>query len=330
MPEVIIIDEIGRELEAAGRPHHRRARRAAGRHSPRQHPGEPAAEPHPFGDLVGGIQAVTLSDEEARRRARKRRCWSARHRPPLTSWSRSRTGSTWPCTTTWLHRWMPCSVGAATRPRYATAMNRARYRSSKRPPCPLLPAEEAPFRPAAGPGAGDPMLRVYAYGVGKNRLRQAAQNLHLPVELTEELRRADGVITLKSYYRRRPQPITEAERRGVPIYVLRSNTVSQMESCLADIFGLRCRRAGSDGPSPCAKRRTPSVRCSPARKPQICLRRIPISAASSTRWRARPTWSLTAMARIRAATCASLAQNGDSLERRQADAGIAVACPALW
>jgi hypothetical protein len=45
-------------------------------------------------------------------------------------------------------------------------------------------------------------------------------------------------MTLKNYYRRRPQPISEAERRGVPIYVLRSNTVSQMESCLADIFGL--------------------------------------------------------------------------------------------
>ena len=82
------------------------------------------------------------------------------------------------------------------------------------------------------------VLRVYAYGVGKNRLRQAAQNLHLPVDLVEELRRADVVITLKNYYRRRPQPIADAERRGVPIHVLRSNTVNQMESCLADIFGL--------------------------------------------------------------------------------------------
>jgi len=82
------------------------------------------------------------------------------------------------------------------------------------------------------------MLRVYAYGVGKNRLRQAVENLHLPVELVEELGRADAVMTLKNYYRRRPQPLNEAERRGLPIYVLRANTVSQIESCLADIFGL--------------------------------------------------------------------------------------------
>ena len=99
--------------------------------------------------------------------------------------------------------------------------------------------EEAPLRTA--PARQQPpsrVLRVYGYGVGKNRLRQAAQNLHLPVELVVDVERADAVMTLKNYYRRRPQPLTNAERRGVPIYVLRSNTVNQIESCLADIFGL--------------------------------------------------------------------------------------------
>jgi IS1 family transposase len=81
-------------------------------------------------------------------------------------------------------------------------------------------------------------LRAYAYGVSRNRLAQAAENLHLPVEIVDEAQQADVVITLKNYYRRRPQPINDAERRGVPVHVLRSNTVSQMETCLADIFGL--------------------------------------------------------------------------------------------
>jgi hypothetical protein len=99
--------------------------------------------------------------------------------------------------------------------------------------------EEAPFQASPGVTKEPPrVLRVYAYGVGKNRLRQAAKNLHLPVELTETVRNADVVMTLKNYYRRRPQPISEAERKGVPIHVLRSNTVSQMEGSLADIFGL--------------------------------------------------------------------------------------------
>ena len=80
--------------------------------------------------------------------------------------------------------------------------------------------------------------RIYAYGVGQQRLRQAAQNLHVPVQIVEDLREADMVITLKNYYRKQPQPIAEAERRGIAVYVLRSNTVTQMETCLADVFGL--------------------------------------------------------------------------------------------
>jgi len=43
---------------------------------------------------------------------------------------------------------------------------------------------------------------------------------------------------LRTYYRRHPQAISDAERRGIPIYVLRNNTVVQMETYLAEIFGL--------------------------------------------------------------------------------------------
>jgi hypothetical protein len=50
------------------------------------------------------------------------------------------------------------------------------------------------------------------------------------------LNQADVVITLKNYYRQQPQPLMDAEKRNVPIYVLRSNTVTQMEQCLVDIF----------------------------------------------------------------------------------------------
>nr|HID12310.1 AAA family ATPase [Anaerolineae bacterium] len=50
--------------------------------------------------------------------------------------------------------------------------------------------------------------------------------------------KAEVFITAKSYYRRRPRAVVDAERRGLPIYVLRANTVAQMEACLADIFNL--------------------------------------------------------------------------------------------
>jgi hypothetical protein len=58
------------------------------------------------------------------------------------------------------------------------------------------------------------------------------------VVIVDDLEKAVVLITLKPYYRRRPRIIADAEEGGIPIYVLRSNTIKQMQSCLADIFGL--------------------------------------------------------------------------------------------
>jgi hypothetical protein len=56
---------------------------------------------------------------------------------------------------------------------------------------------------------------------------------------------ADALLTLKNFYRRRPRLVADAEQRGIPIYVLRSNTVSQMEDFLVDVFELQ-RKEGDD------------------------------------------------------------------------------------
>src|SRR5690606_3693975 len=48
----------------------------------------------------------------------------------------------------------------------------------------------------------------------------------------------DAVITMKNYYRQRPRLIREAEANGLPIYVLRANTVSQMENFIIEVFEL--------------------------------------------------------------------------------------------
>ena len=83
MPEVIVIDEIGTAAEALA------ARTIAERGvqliaTAHGNTLENLLQNPTLSDLVGGIHAVTLSDEEARRRARRRRCWSARLRPPST------------------------------------------------------------------------------------------------------------------------------------------------------------------------------------------------------------------------------------------------------
>ena len=40
-------------------------------------------------------------------------------------------------------------------------------------------------------------------------------------------------MTLRNYYRRKPGALRDAESHGVPIYVLKTNTMLQMENMLA-------------------------------------------------------------------------------------------------
>jgi hypothetical protein len=79
-------------------------------------------------------------------------------------------------------------------------------------------------------------VRIYPYGVGRGRLLQAAQNLGVPVGIVGALDEANAVVTLKNYFRKHPEPIASAERQRIPVYVLRANTINQMEACLGDIF----------------------------------------------------------------------------------------------
>ena len=78
--------------------------------------------------------------------------------------------------------------------------------------------------------------------MARNRLLQAAKRLGVPAIITRDPADAEVLITLRTYYRNRQQVILEAEARGVPIYVLRANTVTQMEQALGEALqpALRC------------------------------------------------------------------------------------------
>ena len=62
--------------------------------------------------------------------------------------------------------------------------------------------------------------------------------MQLPVIIARDSDEADVVMTLKSEYRQKTAALREAEDRGLPIYVLKSNTIVQMEASLTSIFSL--------------------------------------------------------------------------------------------
>jgi hypothetical protein len=69
-------------------------------------------------------------------------------------------------------------------------------------------------------------------------LFDAAKRLGVHITMVEELADANVLVTLKSYYRRRRRLISDAEQQRIPVYILRANTVSQMERFLAEALDL--------------------------------------------------------------------------------------------
>jgi hypothetical protein len=96
-------------------------------------------------------------------------------------------------------------------------------------------------RPTQLPAPGEsslPTLNVLGYGVSHKRLEQAVRELGLPVTLVRDAEQADVVITLRNYFKQKAPSLREAEERGLPIFVLKSNTMVQMESALTSFFAL--------------------------------------------------------------------------------------------
>jgi hypothetical protein len=83
-----------------------------------------------------------------------------------------------------------------------------------------------------------PTLRVFPHGISRKRLEQAIRDVGLPVHIAREPDEADVAMTLRSEYRQKPPALREAEDRGIPIYVLKANTIAQMQASLASVFAL--------------------------------------------------------------------------------------------
>jgi hypothetical protein len=97
------------------------------------------------------------------------------------------------------------------------------------------PAGETLLVPGGSPL---PTLRVLPQGISRKRLEQAIRDLQLPVIIARDVDEADVVMTLRNEYKQKTPQVRDAEERALPIYVLKSNTIPQMQSSLTSIFSL--------------------------------------------------------------------------------------------
>ena len=261
-PEVIVIDEIGRELEAlAARTIAERGVQLIGT-AHGQTLDNLLLNPT-LSDLVGGIEAVTLSDEEARRRGTQKTVLERRAPPTfdvlieIQHRERFAVHLDIMSAVDSLLRDMPVPPEIRTRdetgqiliektapPKQTTKVDSKTPRRSRTPAS--VSEEHAPRADSINPpamvtsniGARLETVRVFAYGVARNRLMQAAKRLGVPAVVATDVNEANVLVTLRTYYRNREQTVVEAEQRGMPIYVLRANTVAQVEQFLGDLYNL--------------------------------------------------------------------------------------------
>ena len=236
MPEVIVIDEIGTELEASA------ARTIAERGV------QLVATAHgntlenlmmnpTLADLVGGIQSVTLGDEEARRRGTKKSILERKAPPTFDVVVEIQTFDR-----VAVHTNVAETVDAILRGFQVPAEVRELDSEGKlrRLTAADLHGEEGDLETWGTPQPVRPASltrRIYPFGISRKRLEQAIRQTASPVSASELLSEADVVMTLRTFYRRKPQALREAEARGLPVYVLRSNTISQMEQSLLSLRG---------------------------------------------------------------------------------------------
>jgi hypothetical protein len=103
-----------------------------------------------------------------------------------------------------------------------------------------LGAEEGPNGDTVLVPGGSPLpaLRILPQGNSRKRLEQAVRDLQLPVVIAHDVDEADVVMTLRNEYKQKTPMLRDAEDRAVPIYVLKSNTIPQMQTTLTSIFSL--------------------------------------------------------------------------------------------
>lgn len=233
MPEVIVIDEIGSEQEAwAARTIAERGVQLVG--TAHGHQLANLIKNPALRDLIGGLQAVTLGDEEARRRGSQKtvqeRCASPTF--PLAVEMHSRN-----C---WHVHWnVARTVDALLRdrpiqPQVRRLDERGILHVHDPSPCP--PGVGKPGKPAVAktelPAAHDIPLRIYPSGVTPHQLDVLIHDRQLPVRVVRTVDRADAVLSLRNSLSHDPGARRTAKGLGVPIHVIKSASPTQLQKAL--------------------------------------------------------------------------------------------------
>ena len=237
MPEVIIIDEIGTELEAnaARTIAERGVQLVATAHGNEL---ENLMLNPTLSDLIGGIQTVTLGDLEARRR-KSQKTILERNAPPTFDIVVEIQGRN----TVTIHADVATTIDKILRKQPIPSeirsisekgeiekhiTSQSNYSNSPVTKYDNNEKDQKTHQPLS-------VTRVLPYGVNRGRIEQIINSLNAPISLVTDMNMADIVVTTKNYHRRGTRALQNAEEMRKPVFILRKNTVNQIEQFVKTI-----------------------------------------------------------------------------------------------
>jgi len=254
MPEVIVIDEMGTEQEAIA------ARTIAERGV------QLIATAHgnsldnlimnpTLCDLVGGIQTVTLGDDEARFRGTQKTVLERKALPTFDVVVEIQDRDT-----VAVHKDISKVVDSWLRglpliPEVRTLDgNRKLSKSHRQAVIQWHPSDNhnnydqtSNFLPSnnssafndnpaiSRPEKGMPPRKIFLFGIGRDKLEQGSMSTGVSVEITNDLRTADLVLTTKPHYKRGSKVVKTAESFRIPVHVIRKNSTTQVYQFLRNM-----------------------------------------------------------------------------------------------
>lgn len=271
MPEVIIIDEIGTELEAAA------ARTIAERGVQLVGTAHGSALENliknpTLTDLVGGIQYVTLGDEEARRRGSSKSILERKALPTFDIAVEIHDPQTWV-----IHPNIEQSVDLLLQGQNVPLQQRTLIRPTNSVQCRILPfqrgvepvnknshdlnfarssvevkASVGSYSSSEGNNTklrkspkvniltkkelGDRFTFLYAYGINTQDLRFLIKTLNLPIIVTREIQYADGILALGNLIKNNKKLRQISNSRNLNIYTIQNNNLLQISRALKQLL----------------------------------------------------------------------------------------------
>ena len=269
MPEIIIIDEIGTELEAfAARTIAERGVQLVG--TAHGNVLENLIKNPTLTDLVGGIQYVTLGDEEARRRGSSKSILERQASPTFEIAVEIHDPKTWI-----IHENIGSSVDLLLQEQNLQLQRRViESEKNNSIQCDLINFQNGSYnlevtKPAlskvttekrkpksipilngygpSGPskleksskgdnlvnnGMSDCFICLYVYGINSNDLRSLIKMLNLSVVVTRELQHANVVLALGNLIKNNKKLRQLLNSRNIPIYTIQNNSLCLLVTAL--------------------------------------------------------------------------------------------------